>query len=269
MNCQQARQNLMLYLDSEGDAELHFRISDHLAMCPACAEWFAREGRFQEALKDRLAAGKATPKLWERVLNRAGLTAMEITRRRWLVFGGSLAAAAILLAAGIVVQTIRSKNHPGQSPPLESPGELARIAADWHKQLLEKTPDIVSTSDQEVERYLKNKVPFRVHCPPRTDVNFTVKGAGVCTFKDREPAAYIVGQVDGARVSLLVLDRASLQAFPEESALLMAQKCHQCRQGDYQMVAGVVAENLVLVIGTSPPGALEKLFNAYGSYHGG
>ena len=60
MNCNEARQHLMLYLDSEGDPELHFRISDHLAMCPECAEWFAKQQRFEQAVNERLAEGEAT-----------------------------------------------------------------------------------------------------------------------------------------------------------------------------------------------------------------
>ena len=50
MTCNEVRQHWMLYVDSEGDAELHFRISDHLGMCSACAEWFAGQQRFEQAL---------------------------------------------------------------------------------------------------------------------------------------------------------------------------------------------------------------------------
>jgi hypothetical protein len=67
MNCTEARTNWMLYLDREGDPELHARIAGHLARCPACAEWFARQQRLEAAVRDRLAAGEATPALWDRV----------------------------------------------------------------------------------------------------------------------------------------------------------------------------------------------------------
>jgi predicted anti-sigma-YlaC factor YlaD len=71
VSCTDIRRHWMLYLDSEGDPELHFRISDHLGMCPACAKWFHRRQRFEQALRKRLAAGElgsATPELWDRVL---------------------------------------------------------------------------------------------------------------------------------------------------------------------------------------------------------
>jgi hypothetical protein len=35
------------------------------------------------------------------------------------------------------------------------------------------------------------------------------------------------------------------------------------------MISGVTADNVVIVIGTAPPDALERLLNAYGSYHEG
>jgi hypothetical protein len=100
-------------------------------------------------------------------------------------------------------------------------------------------------------------------------VRFAVKGAGVCFITDQQQAAYIVGQVDGDRVSILVLDRASLALFPHDRAQLQGGQRHRCREGDYQMVSGVVADNVVLVIGLAPPEALEKLLSAYGSYHEG
>jgi anti-sigma factor RsiW len=261
MTCNEVRQHWMLYLDSEGDAELHFRISDHLAMCSACAEWFAQQQRFEQALAEHLAGGQATPELWQRVLSRAGIGKRNSALRRRFLFGGILAAAALLVAVALSFLATGRSHSP----------DLTRMAADLHEQLLQGQvrPDFVSTSDQEVDRYLKQRVPFRVHCPPRRDVNFAVRGAGVCLIKDQQQAAYIVGQVDETRVSILVLDRASLNAFPRESAHLHVGQRHRCREGDFGMVSGVIADNLVLVIGTAPPETLERLFNAYGSYHEG
>jgi anti-sigma factor RsiW len=248
----------MFYLDSEGDPELHLHINDHLGMCPACAEWFARQQRFEQALTERLAAGRVTPALWAKALERAGLPRSALVRRRWLLQGG-LVAAAVLLAAGIVWLVMR----PAHSH------DLPLVAAEWHQQLLhgDLKPEFVSQSSRQVDRYLKKRVPFRVHCPPAKDVDFYVNGAGVRTLNDRQQAAYIVGQVRQARVSILVLDRAALDDFPLEKNYLLGGKRHRCREGKYQMVSGIFAENVVIVIGAAPAEDLEKLFNAYGSYH--
>src|SRR5438477_560591 len=69
MNCTEARKNWMLYLDHEGDPQLLLLVSGHLGHCSDCAEWFARQRRLEEVVRDRLAAGETTPALWARVTN--------------------------------------------------------------------------------------------------------------------------------------------------------------------------------------------------------
>lgn len=258
MNCNEARQHLMLYLDSEGDPELHFRISDHLGLCPECAEWFAKQQRFEQSLNERLAEGEATPALWDRVLIRAGINGPVPARRRWLVLGGMLAAAACVVAT-VLYQTV---GRPHGS-------ELVTIAASWHEHWAKGSlePEFVSESDEQVETYLKGQVPFRVHCPPRKDVNFAVAGAGVRAAKN-QPAAYIVGQVEQSPISIVVLAKESLDAFPTDRAhLAKGGGRHRCRERNYQMVAGITADNVVVVIGAAEPEVLEKVLNAYGTYH--
>ncbi len=261
MNCRDVRQHWMLYLDSEGDAEMRLRISDHLAMCPACAEWFARQERIEQAVSERLAAGEASPELWQRALLRAGALRRTPARRHRLILISALAAAAVLLAVGVWFWMAN------RSPSTE----LARLAADWHGQVLqgEVRPAVVSSSDKEVEDQLRKLVKFPVHCPPRKDANFDLKGAGVCQVKDRQ-AAYIIGEVNRTPVSILVFDKTSLDAFPRERKRI-AQEGGQrrCQEGDYHMVSGITSDNLLIVIGRASPEELERLFKAYGSYHEG
>jgi Putative zinc-finger len=255
MNCTETRQHWMLYLDSEGDPELHLRIRDHIAECPACAKWFAEQHQVENRINDELSAGSASPDLWGRVLTKAGLRKPPAPRRRWPLVVGGLAAAMVMLAVVLVGLQMRGRSNTN---------ELAQSAAEWHEQRMRGNvhPEFVSTSDLEVDRYLKAKVPFRVHCPPRTDVNFTVQGAGVCFMKDQRQAAYIVGHVGKAPVTILVLDRASLDGYPQGGF-------HHSREGTYQVASGVIANNVVVVIGTTTPDVLERLLNAYGSYHEG
>ncbi len=106
-----------------------------------------------------------------------------------------------------------------------------------------------------------------VHCPPRTDAAFAVTGAGLCRVQGGNEAAYLVGRVGQAPVSILILDRRSLSAFPHDQAQLQGGRRHRGRAGAYAMVSGLVADNVVVVIGAAPPEALERLLIAYGSYH--
>jgi anti-sigma factor RsiW len=262
MNCNEARHHWTLYLDSEGDPKLHLRLNDHLAHCPACADWFARQERLERAVRARLATTEAMPGLWDRVLERAGVRPRAVRGRKvLLVSAGILAAAAMLLAVFLGL-----RDREGLSAP-----HLSDRAAELHDQWLrgEIRPDFASTSDQEVDRYLKAKTPFRVHCPPRTDVHFAVQGAGLCPLKGDTQAAYIVGRVGQAPVSILVLERSSLSDFPHDADQLRGGRRHRCREGGYQMVAGLTADNVVVVIGVASPDTLEKLLDAYGSYHDG
>jgi anti-sigma factor RsiW len=261
MNCTEARRQWMLYLDSEGDPDLLLRIRAHLEECSTCADWFARQQRLEQAVRAQVAGVRESPELWGRVLAGSGLCPPVAGRMRWPVLGGMLTAAALLLA--VVLGLWHGEHRPSS--------ELAREAAAWHERCLrgEVKPEFVSASDQEVDRYLKSRLPFRVHCPPRTDMNFAVQGAGVCLLKDRQQAAYIVGHVEEATVSILVLDRSSLAAFPRARSELQGGRHHFCREDGYAMVSGVVADNLVVVIGAASPDALEKLLNAYGTYPDG
>ena len=163
-----------------------------------------------------------------------------------------MAAAAVI--ALVVVLQIRQQSYPT---------ELSRNAADWHEQWQRGNvrPDLESTSDHEVDRYLKARVQFRVHCPPRSDVQFAVQGAGICFMNDQRQAAYIVGSVGKSPVTILVLDKGNLSGFP--------QGFHHRREGAYQVASAVIADNVVIVIGTTSPDVLERLLNAYGSYHEG
>jgi predicted anti-sigma-YlaC factor YlaD len=61
MNCREARQHWNLYHDSEGDAELHFQIADHLSLCEDCATWFSRQDRLNNCLWTMQASSHSVP----------------------------------------------------------------------------------------------------------------------------------------------------------------------------------------------------------------
>jgi hypothetical protein len=247
----------MLYLDSEGDAELHFRINDHLAMCPGCAEWFSQQTRLESLIAKKLGSQPSTPELWNRVFGHCGLE-QPAAERRWHWLAGVAVAAAV-----VVVALHWTWNHFRVPPSLD----LAKLSAARHERLVagKEIPQFESRSDLEVENYLRERVSFSVRCPPRKDAGFAVEGAGVCNL-GAQPAAYLSGRVDEAPVSIFVLDRDSLAAFPHQQEALLKEKTHRCQEGRYAMVLGVVDKNAVLVIGQTEPERLEKVLNAYGSY---
>jgi anti-sigma factor RsiW len=256
MNCIDVRQHWSLYHDSEGDAELHFQIGEHLAACPECAQWFAHQSRLEGLLDDKLRAGAPSPELWGGVYARCGLVEPARTgHRSWFL----ALAACLAVAVTLVFLSHRSR------PDLRS--GLLQASLEHHQRLVSGgvPPEFVSQSDLEVETYLRRQVTFPVRCPPRKDAGFAVEGAGVCRLAD-QPAAYLAGHVDRAPVSIFVLPRESLERFPIERDATRDGRTHQCQDGFLQIAMSVIDRNAVLVVGEVDAVSLERVLRAYGTY---
>jgi anti-sigma factor RsiW len=257
MNCHEVRQHWNLYHDSEGEAEQHFQVNEHLAICPDCAQWFSQQSRLESLLADKLRAGQRTPELWNQVLARSGLTPGPASRRgAWLT-----GLAACMVALAMIGWWYLSRSGQSSAP------DLAHLSAAWHERLESgtETPPFHSTSDLEVESYLRKQVTFPVRCPPRQDAGFQVRGAGTCQLAE-QPAAYLVGQVDRSPVSIFVLPQDSLSKFPRQQEAVRKEATHRCREKQYTMVMRVIDRNAVLVIGQTDSERLEKVLSAYGTY---
>src|SRR5260370_471577 len=121
MNCNEARQHWNLYHDSEGDAELHFQVSEHLAICPDCAQWFSQQSRLESLLAEKLASQSPTHEMWNQVLTRCGLS-QPSPARRWAWLGGVAACAAMLIVAVLLTWN--------RSP------DLGKLTAARHERLV-------------------------------------------------------------------------------------------------------------------------------------
>jgi anti-sigma factor RsiW len=262
MTCNEARQHWMLYLDSEGDAELHFRISDHVGMCPACAEWFSKQERLERLLAERLRCSTASGELWGRILHRTGV-APAPRARRWRRTAWSLVGAVALLglaAVGMLLFLTRPALGPDRSEP-----DLTRLTADCHERHLRGLSQVEfrSQDGQAVARYLHQHVSFPVNRPPHEWVEFAVEGCGVCRWAPK-PMAYIAGRYQQTSVSIFVLARDSLNTFPHtRDCLTEAGGLYRCQERGYETVSTITPENVVVVVGTARPQALEQVLNAY------
>jgi hypothetical protein len=256
MDCNEARQHWSVYHDSEGDPTLHLRISEHLEGCPDCAQWFSQQSRLEELLAETLRAGPATPELWDQVLSRSGLR-RATAGRRWLW----LASVAACAAAVAVLVGVRLWPANGRGSDLDT------LAAAWHERLAagDEPLQFRNDSDQAVETYLRKRVTFPVRCPPRKDAGFAVRGAGVGKL-GQAPAAYLAGEVGDDPVSIFILPREGLEAFPRQSQAAGKKGTHHGRQGRYALVARVIDRNTVVVVGQTRPERLERVLNAYGTY---
>ncbi|MBW3597092.1 MAG: zf-HC2 domain-containing protein [Planctomycetes bacterium] len=263
MNCEETRRHWDLYHDSEGDGELYLQVNQHLAECPACAKWFYEQSRLEDVLVEKLRGGpktSPTPELWNSVLAKAGVVEAPRSLARSCLFflGGGLAVAASVLIA-VFVLSRGSDLHAGPS--------LSQLTAQHHQSFAQgqQAADFASRSDLDVEAYLQRRVAFPVRCPPRQDTGFFVQGAGVCRL-ERSEAAYLVGEVDGASVSIFLLPSDSLRRFPHQYQALQREYTHRCREGKYEMIMAQIDGSVVLVVGQVDPGRLQRVLRAYGSY---
>lgn len=259
MNCSQARQHWHLFHDSEGDAELHLQVNEHLEHCSECARWFTQQSTLEEAITHSLNAGmEPTPAIWQKIEQQL-LPPQPARSRRWLLFG----SATLALAASLLIAV-----SFGLWP--SSAQDLASLSVALHDKLAsgQENPNFASTSHLEIEDYLKQHVSFPVRCPPREDAGFQARGGGTCKLAN-DPVAYVVGQVDGEEVSLFILSRSSLEHFPEQLARLRREGTLRQRQGNLDIVMTEFDQNLVLVVGKAHPEKLQRLLRSYGSYpHG-
>jgi len=258
MNCHEVRRHWSLYHDSEGDADLHFRMGEHLADCPGCAQWFAQQSRMEGLLADKLRGGEPAAAIWDAVLTRSGLAPEQpAATQRWTWVLAIV--AGVLLVIGISWFASR--------PPAARGHDLAEVSVKWHQRLEagEETLQFRSESDLAVEDYLRSRVPFPVRCPPRKDAGFAVQGAGVFRIGD-QPAAYLFGHVDAKPVSIVVLPRDKLDAFPACQQALLGDGTLHSREEAYEIVMAGIDRNAVMAIGQTDVAHLDRVLHAYGTY---
>lgn len=262
MNCERIKQHWHLFHDSEGDAELHHQINEHLAMCPECARWYFQQSRLEDALVDKLRVGQPTRLMWDRI--RARCVDQQPVARSWLFARRTFGLAALLVVAmfGMLWYGVVAPG-PGAG---EAP-DLASLSVELHDQLASgrEALKLYSHSPHEVEDYVRSRVSFPVRCPPREDSGFQVAGGGVCKF-DKDTVAYVVGDVDGKRVSVFIMARESLANYPVQDEALRRQGTLSERRGDCGVVIGELDRNLVLVVGKIDSGRLARVLKAYGTY---
>eukprot|EP00913_Durusdinium_trenchii_P028414 g26642.t1 len=193
----------------------------------------------------RVASGQPTPELWDAIVLTEGDVAKSTTSRKWLMWFAFVTVACLLIAAGL-------KFSGGTPEDNADELDLARLSTQWHRDLSEGTQQVGfrSSSDLDVERYLRRRVEFPVRCPPRKDTGFIVSGAGVCRFEGQK-AAYLVGKLDGNDVSIFILSRDALRRFPRQQEDLEQGDALSCVDGVYRTTMAAIDRNVVLAVGNA------------------
>jgi len=261
MNCEQAKQHWHLFHDSEGDAELHHQINEHLAMCPDCARWYFQQSRLEEAVVDRLRVGQPSKLMWDRIRSQC-VDKQTSAGRQWPFARGVIGLAALIVVAIVGMLWYGAAGAGSGGGP-----DLAKLSVALHGDLASgrEALKLSSRSPREVEDYVRARVSFPMRCPPREDAGFQVAGGGVCHFEN-DPVAYVVGDVDGQRVSIFIMARESLAKYPAQHEMLRRQGAWSDRRGSCGVAMGELDQNLILVVGQMDSRRLTRVLKAYGSY---
>lgn len=114
MNCNETRNWMSPYLDSELGQTKTFEVSEHLRRCPECADRFGKEHEVDDTMRSRLGPQTMPDELWSEF--RRELT-MPAWVRRLSSWQGLAVAASLVIAVLSSVVMLRSGDE-GQSMPV-------------------------------------------------------------------------------------------------------------------------------------------------------
>lgn len=272
MNCHETRRLWNLYVDSEGDPEMHFRINEHLTGCESCRRWMAAQTQLEKRIREALVEDTAVHERvdWGSILAKGTQGSSFVQSPRFnshRLIASVLACSILFLVAGWFVYNTRVRVN--DSAP------LLRQSLALHQHIASGglRPDFESESDLEVDQYLVQRVSFPVRCPPRKDSGFLVNGAGLCNI-DGDSVAYVYGMVEGQPVSIFVLPKDAGHGIANQNTRPKLSKTQRqlpmtTQLEDYQIAYSVVDQNLVIVTGLCGTRSLIRVLQSYGTYpHG-
>ncbi|MBI2924361.1 MAG: zf-HC2 domain-containing protein [Verrucomicrobia bacterium] len=242
MKCNEARNLVVAYLDSELDAKTSQEIQLHLQSCAECAELFAREEKFNERMFRVLRVGQSTPTLWEKVESslrpaRAGGWLLRHWKR--VVVGG----LATLVLAGVVVFV---------APRLTGSSlDLARAVEKDHGEFVagEMRSEFVGNVPDEIAKKFQGRLDVEAFAARPAADGFRYEGARLCHLSG-VPVAWTLGKIQATPVSLVVFKRIELEHFPKAKERLDSGEPVVCsKAGRYQFAVRFVDGYVVCLVG--------------------
>lgn len=254
MKCNEIRNLVLPYLDSELDAKTSQEIQLHLQACAECAQLFEREEEFSERLFSVLRTGQTTPAIWEKVESR--LRPRHCAAwflRHWKILSGSIATLIMALATAWFVV----------SPAMPSL-DLAQAVAKDHTEFLEgkKAPEFKGALPEAIAKKLGEHLDRAAFDVLPVGSRFHADGARLCDL-DGVPAAWTVGHCGQVPVSLIVFKKSELNHFPEAQARLASGERIVCtRSGRFQFAVRFVDGHVVCAMAEASKETLEALLES-------
>lgn len=242
MKCNEIRNLVLAYLDSELDAKTSQEIQLHLQSCAECAELFAREEKFNERVFRVLRVGQSTPAIWEKVESRL----RPARRSGWLLRHWkrvALGSVAALVIAGVVAFF---------APRLAgSPLDLARAVEKDHGEFVagEMRSEFVGNVPDAIVKKFEGRLDVDAFLARPAADGFRYEGARLCHLSG-VPVAWTLGRIQQTPVSLVVFKRSELEHFPKAKERLESGDPVVCsKAGRYQFAVRYVNGYVVCLIG--------------------
>lgn len=256
MKCNEIRNLVVAYLDSELDAKTSQEIQLHLQSCAECAELFAREEKFNERMFGVLRVGQPTPALWEQIESR-----VRPQRRsgwffpRWKAV--ALGSLAVTVAVGLTVVFILLRSGAASL-------DLAKAVEKDHREFLQgkMTPEFAGALPDEIARKMGDRLDAAAFNKAPTTGEFRSEGARLCHL-DGVPVAWTLGHCKDVPVSLIVFKKSELDHFPEVQQRLNTGEPIVCtRTGRFQFAVRFAGDHVVCAIANTSKQMLEDLLKS-------
>lgn len=251
MKCNEIRNLVVPYLDSELDAKTSQEIQLHLQTCAECAQLFEHEEKFNDRLSATLRAGQLSPALWEKIESQLLPKRRAIWFfRHWKILSGSAISLVVALAMVWFVFA-----------PAASSLDLAKVVEKDHQEFVEgkMKPEFVGVLPENVANRLGDRLDSAAFSTVPPKEHFHSEGARLCNL-DGVPAAWTVGRCKGVPVSLIVFKKSELEHFPETRQRLATGEPIVCtRTGRFQFAVRIAGDHVVCAIADASKQMLENL----------
>ncbi|MGB0646764.1 MAG: anti-sigma factor family protein [Bradymonadia bacterium] len=198
LSCEEFQQFIDPYIDAEFDHAERALFDAHLSTCAGCRKQFEHRTWFQRGIRPALKRPVITPTLLHtRIQTRLRQERRSIDFKRSVRKFAS--ASSAVASVGLILLFV--------SPLVGFSTTVVDEALDHHQ--LEMPLELPSPRTGEVDHWLEEKLPFKVHSPTFHDGRVQLLGGRLSRVRWSDqrvsrPAAHLVYLVDGKKMSVLV-----------------------------------------------------------------
>lgn len=208
MNCNEVRQFINLFLDSELDARSTLEVSEHLSACESCSRRFTQERKIEGALTSIFSQQAPSTedeegRVWKGIFSRIRM--YEKRRTRVFYHTKYLVPVAVGILAFVLITIFNYPRHI----------DLALEANRCHTEYVgnKLSPTIETSSEEAVLRYFSGKLDFNLYLPRISRKEVKLVGARSCYLK-KVHVAYVMYNYRGIPLSLFIFGDEGLKRFP-------------------------------------------------------